>query len=107
MNIINIAIKIPKSVSDDNISEMFATFCQENVEDLFVEKQIRRITFIVLRPKEFPKYFTYRSRTEFQEDMIYRHLEPALAFQLELNRSVSVRIIHSPCQVVAEFRQTF
>ena len=33
-----------------------------------------------------PKYFTYRSRDEYKEDTIYRHLEPALAFQLELSR---------------------
>merc|ERR1719228_2294110 len=31
-------------------------------------------------------YFTYRARKDYQEDRIYRHLEPALAFQLELNR---------------------
>ncbi|TRY78898.1 hypothetical protein TCAL_01701 [Tigriopus californicus] len=85
MNILNIAIKIPKTLSDDKISEMFHTFCSENHDDL-VEKKMRRITFIVLRPKEFPKYFTYRARTDFGEDLIYRHLEPALAFQLELNR---------------------
>ena len=45
-----------------------------------------RDRFIVIRPKQFPKYFTYRSRIDFGEDRIYRHLEPALAFQLELNR---------------------
>ena len=33
-----------------------------------------------------PKYFTYRSRHDYKEDEIYRHLEPALAFQLELSR---------------------
>ncbi|ODN03712.1 Acetyl-CoA carboxylase 2 [Orchesella cincta] len=34
----------------------------------------------------FPKFFTFRSRDSFAEDRIYRHLEPALAFQLEINR---------------------
>lgn len=33
-----------------------------------------------------PKYFTYRSVFGFDEDRIYRHLEPASAFQLELRR---------------------
>ena len=36
--------------------------------------------------RSFPRYFTFRARKEFEEDKIYRHLEPALAFQLELNR---------------------
>lgn len=36
--------------------------------------------------KQFPRYFTYRARDNFSEDRIYRHLEPALAFQLEINR---------------------
>ena len=84
-NIVNIAIKIPNTVNDANISTMFNTFCRENI-DLFREKLIRRITFMVLRPKEFPKYFTFWSKNNYQEDMIFRHLEPALSFQLELNR---------------------
>ena len=93
MNILNIAVKIPKSVSDEKISEMFSNFMKENY-DLLKERKIRRITFIVLRPKEFPKYFTYRSRNEFSEDLVYRHLEPALAFQLELNRLKNYDLEH-------------
>ena len=30
--------------------------------------------------------FYIRARDDFVEDRIYRHLEPALAFQLEINR---------------------
>lgn len=32
------------------------------------------------------RFFFYRARDDFKEDKIYRHLEPALAFQLEINR---------------------
>ena len=71
MNIVNVALKIPKTVSDEVISEMLRRFCVENME-LLRDKQMRRITFIVLRPKEFPKYFTFRARTDFNEDLIYR-----------------------------------
>ena len=35
---------------------------------------------------QFLKIFTFRARDNFEEDRIYRHLEPACAFQLELNR---------------------
>lgn len=46
---------------------------------------IYRQTVCFCRQK-FPKFFTYRARDNFEEDRIYRHLEPACAFQLELNR---------------------
>ncbi len=103
MNILNIALKIDRSLRDEAISEvrligdvtwigrigdvyhlqMLCDFCAPRREEgFFTEKKLRRITFIVLRPKEFPKYFTYRARTGFKEDLIYRHLEPALAFQV-------------------------
>lgn len=36
--------------------------------------------------RQFPKLFTYRNCDNFIEDRIYRHLEPGMAFQLELNR---------------------
>ncbi|XP_010868663.4 acetyl-CoA carboxylase 1 isoform X4 [Esox lucius] len=72
--------------------------------------------------REFPKFFTFRSRDktrvtveklsqcqlsqchfhmmstmEFEEDRIYRHLEPALAFQLELNRMRNFALTAIPC----------
>ena len=86
MNIMNVAVKMSDAFkSDADISQLLGRFCRNNA-DLLKENGIRRITFTVVRPKEFPKYFTFRSRSQFEEDGIYRHLEPALAFQLELNR---------------------
>jgi acetyl-CoA carboxylase/biotin carboxylase 1 len=41
---------------------------------------------MILDDREFPKYFTHRLRNNYDEDKIYRNLEPALAFQLEINR---------------------
>ena len=72
--------------TDDNkLGEMFKEFCRENLGKL-KEKQLRRVTFIVWRQKEFPKYFTFRGLNDFKEDVLYRNVEPALSFQLELNR---------------------
>lgn len=34
---------------------------------------------------------------QFEEDRIYRHLEPALAFQLELNRMRNFALTAIPC----------
>lgn len=42
--------------------------------------------FYVLTRRQFAKLFTFRNSDNFVEDRIYRHLEPGLAFQLELNR---------------------
>lgn len=55
-------------------------------KELLIRKGVRRITFVALEPRKFPKYFTYRQRQDYVEDQIYRHLEPALAYQLEINR---------------------
>uniref|UniRef100_A0A8C4Q2H7 Acetyl-CoA carboxylase n=2 Tax=Eptatretus burgeri TaxID=7764 RepID=A0A8C4Q2H7_EPTBU len=47
--------------------------------------------------RDFPKFFTFRARDKFEEDRIYRHLEPALAFQLELNRMRNFELHAVPC----------
>ncbi|CAG4948776.1 unnamed protein product [Parnassius apollo] len=61
------------------------SFCRAHCHELHA-KRIRRITFMLLIKRQFPKFFTYRARNDFTEDTIYRHLEPASAFQLELYR---------------------
>lgn len=84
--IINIVIKSKHKGSDDNNeSRRFELFCQLRKSDL-IKHAIRRITFIACDRFRFPKYYTFRHRDDYYEDRIYRHLEPALAFQLEINR---------------------
>ncbi|XP_077999917.1 acetyl-CoA carboxylase-like [Glandiceps talaboti] len=104
IHIINVAMALEKG-NDAEFSEQFLKFSQSKKEVLF-QHGIRRVTFIVLQRREFPKYFTYRARLDdtttranqghFSEDNIYRHLEPALAFQLEINRmrNFDLRAIH-------------
>lgn len=85
-NILSIAIKgQDKHPIDSELASTLEQFCQDHAS-LFKEKLVRRVTFIIMYHKSFPRYFTFRSRKDFHEDRIYRHLEPALAFQLELNR---------------------
>ena len=84
--ILNIAITSDKA-DDNTLSKRFQEFCQEESrKSLLVKFGVRRVTFIVCDLHRFPRYFTYRYRDDFVEDTIYRHLEPALAFQLEINR---------------------
>ncbi|XP_021953724.1 acetyl-CoA carboxylase isoform X2 [Folsomia candida] len=85
IHILNVALKLESEVDDNILSDRFGEFVIKN-RDTLLERGIRRVTVIVLSRRQFPKYFTYRSRDNFVEDRIYRHLEPALAFQLEINR---------------------
>ena len=52
---------------------------------MLIHRALKIFKIIYFRQK-FPKFFTYRARDNYEEDRIYRHLEPACAFQLELNR---------------------
>ena len=69
--ILNVAVKMPNTDNDTVISQMCAEFCHMNAE-ILKDHEIRRVTFIVLRSKEFPKYFTFRARNNYKEDLVYR-----------------------------------
>ena len=47
---------------------------------------------------EFPKYFTFREKQNFAEDCIYRHIDPALAYKLEMFRLRNYDVQHCPVQ---------
>lgn len=85
IHILNVAIRYNEEVDDTTLSEKFTALCAAK-RLAFIEHGIRRITLVVLFRRQHPKFFTFRSRDNFNEDRIYRHLEPALAFQLEINR---------------------
>lgn len=82
--IINITIKCD-GADDSLLTKQFEDFCARHRSEL-EQAAIRRMTFVVCDRYRFPRYFTFRYRSNFVEDPIYRHLEPALAFQLEINR---------------------
>ncbi|KAG5840361.1 hypothetical protein ANANG_G00187990 [Anguilla anguilla] len=81
IHILNVSIK-----TADTSWRSSAPTPSPRLKAILFEHGIRRITFLVAQKREFPKFFTFRARDEFQEDRIYRNLEPALAFQLELSR---------------------
>ncbi|CAN7995548.1 unnamed protein product [Ixodes hexagonus] len=85
MHILNVAIRNDVPNEDEDYSAKYYSFCQEKCA-IMKEKMVRRITFLILHKRRFPQYYTYRYRDDYIEDRIYRHLEPALAFQLEINR---------------------
>ncbi|XP_075727087.1 acetyl-CoA carboxylase isoform X4 [Rhipicephalus microplus] len=85
MHILNIAIRNDIPNEDEDYAAKYYAFCQEKCA-IMKERMIRRITFLILHKRRFPQYYTFRYRDDYVEDCIYRHLEPALAFQLEINR---------------------
>lgn len=91
IHILHVGIKDKGDADDSTMSKIFGNFCARHREEL-ESRGIRRITFAALKSKQFPKFFTYRYRDGFKEDRIYRHLEPACAFQLELNRMRSYNL---------------
>eukprot|EP00457_Paulinella_chromatophora_P000115 gb/GEZN01000115.1/.p1 GENE.gb/GEZN01000115.1/~~gb/GEZN01000115.1/.p1 ORF type:complete len:2290 (+),score=335.54 gb/GEZN01000115.1/:133-6870(+) len=82
--------------TDDVLSQYLQTFVQSNKEHL--EKAlIRRVTFIVLRnfrTVEYPRIFTYRAKFGLEEDRVIRHVEPAMALHLQLERLSCFRFQH-------------
>uniref|UniRef100_A0A2K6GW75 acetyl-CoA carboxylase n=1 Tax=Propithecus coquereli TaxID=379532 RepID=A0A2K6GW75_PROCO len=96
IHILNVAIRCADHLEDEALVLIFRTFVQSKKNTL-VDCGLRRITFLIAQEKEFPKFFTFRARDEFAEDRIYRHLEPALAFQLELSRMRNFDVTAVPC----------
>ncbi|KAJ8286073.1 hypothetical protein GJAV_G00034250 [Gymnothorax javanicus] len=96
IHILNVSIKNADTEDDDKLVTAFSAYAQSKKAVLY-EYGIRRITFLVAQKREFPKFFTFRARDEFQEDRIYRNLEPALAFQLELSRLRNFDLTAVPC----------
>ncbi|XP_053621987.1 acetyl-CoA carboxylase isoform X1 [Plodia interpunctella] len=91
IHILMISIRDNGECDDGQVARRFGNFCRAHRHEL-QQKRIRRITFMSLIKRQFPKFFTYRARNDFTEDTIYRHLEPASAFQLELYRMRSYEL---------------
>ncbi|NXD12598.1 ACACB carboxylase, partial [Nothocercus nigrocapillus] len=96
IHILNIVLRWADHQEDDKLVPIFRAFAQSK-KNVLVDCGLRRITFLIAQQREFPKFFTFRARDEFAEDRIYRHLEPALAFQLELSRMRNFDLTAIPC----------
>ncbi|KAI3380044.1 hypothetical protein SNEBB_002054 [Seison nebaliae] len=89
MNLLHICIRAMTSNELRNSDNDWSSILQQFIKgrkQLLNDANIRRVTFIIAKMRQFPLYFTFRARDHFVEDRIYRHLEPALAFQLEISR---------------------
>ncbi|XP_076466128.1 acetyl-CoA carboxylase-like isoform X2 [Babylonia areolata] len=96
IHIINIAMRVDDLTAQDSVlAQQFQSFCKTKEQELY-DRGIRRVTFVVVNKRSVPKYFTYRAKFQFCEDQIYRHLEPGLAFQLEINRLRNFELLNIP-----------
>eukprot|EP01119_Soliformovum_irregulare_P013643 TRINITY_DN365_c0_g1_i1.p1 TRINITY_DN365_c0_g1~~TRINITY_DN365_c0_g1_i1.p1 ORF type:complete len:2213 (-),score=948.81 TRINITY_DN365_c0_g1_i1:73-6711(-) len=75
----------PQEVEDQQIASSWAEFLQSKIESL-KKVSVKRVTTVCTRDGKFPRNFTFRSRLNFEEDTIYRHVEPPMAYHLELRR---------------------
>lgn len=84
-NVLNIVVMDNEDFDENaflaRIQEVLVDFSEE-----FDKRGIRRVTFTTSRKEDnYPRYYTFRGPT-YLEDPTIRHIEPALAFQLELSR---------------------
>lgn len=87
----NVAVRDIESTDDNEILTRIKGIISEYKDEL-LSRRVRRISFICGHKEgTYPGYFTFRGPT-YEEDDSIRHIEPALAFQLELGRLSKFRI---------------
>jgi acetyl-CoA carboxylase/biotin carboxylase 1 len=81
----NVAVRDAESMDDKETVARINLIIKDYKEELLL-RRIRRLTFICgHKDGSYPGYYTFRG-PEYEEDQSIRHIEPALAFQLELGR---------------------
>lgn len=81
----NVAISDTESFDDTEILSRIRPIIEEYREEM-LNRRVRRLTFICgHKDGTYPGYYTFRGPA-YEEDSSIRHVEPALAFQLELGR---------------------
>lgn len=100
-NVLNIALRLPKGGIEQHEEQLRTRFTEilNSFAEELKRRGLRRVTLIVCRDTQYPSYFTLRGQTDntWSELSAIRDIEPALAFQLELNRLSNFNI--TPCFV--------
>lgn len=83
--VVNVAVRDAESFDDKEILDRILPIVKEYKDELYA-RRIRRLTFICgHKDGTYPGYYTFRGPNYIEDESI-RHVEPALAFQLELGR---------------------
>ncbi len=89
--VVNVAIRDSEAGDDNDTLQRIKQIVDDYKEELLA-RRVRRITFICgHKDGAYPGYFTFRG-PKYEEDDTIRHIEPALAFQLELGRLSKFKI---------------
>ncbi|AEO68716.1 8fb0fc73-c984-488e-985e-a91be0c08ac7 [Thermothielavioides terrestris] len=89
--VVNVAISDAEGRGDDEVLKEIQPLVQQFKEELLA-RRVRRVTFICGRKDgSNPAYYTFRGPLYVEDDSI-RHIEPSLAFQLELGRLSKFKI---------------
>jgi acetyl-CoA carboxylase/biotin carboxylase 1 len=93
-NILNIALRASDEFDEAAMRAKISERIAVHADD-FRKAYLRRISIVVCRDNQLPDYYTFRERENYQEDQTIRHIEPAMAYQLELARLSNFDI--KPC----------
>ena len=70
-NILYVAIKVQDSESDAEVSKKLDSFCEGRLAQL-KEGNLRRLTFIILKSKSFPKYHNLIQQLKYSVKSIFK-----------------------------------
>ncbi len=87
LNVVNIAITEAKDVNEQEVRARFVEIANKFGKRL-EDARVRRITFMLCIIGQYPYFGTLRRAANgtWSEEMTIRNVEPALAYQLELDR---------------------
>jgi acetyl-CoA carboxylase/biotin carboxylase 1 len=89
--VLDIAVHDSEGKDDAELLDRITPIVKEFTDELR-NRQVRRMTFLCgHKDGTYPSYFTFRA-PDYKEDLSIRHIEPALAFQLELHRLSKFKI---------------
>jgi hypothetical protein len=102
VQVLHVVLKLDMG-SSDSLSDRLSAFLQSRQQEL-KQAGVRRITFAVPPADQTHEvisghgssFFTFRRRTGWREDRLVRHIEPSLAYQLDLKRLSNFNISRVP-----------
>ena len=90
------------AIEDETLKQQLQPLLQRNSFELR-EHGIRRVTIVLFRKGQCPGYFTFREATDYTKDQTIRHIEPAMAYQLELTRLSNLDILNLVSPTIDKF----
>lgn len=94
VHVLQVVVHMPTR-DDQKIIEIIQPVVEPHRERLSQAK-IGRLTFLVAEAGQFPRYFTFRDNTNYTEDPLSRHVDPALSFKLEMARLSNYNVVYVP-----------